>query len=108
LGVQEHFYSYALVKKDEGLFPGDFINYHARMSFKRVTDKNATFAEWCVPSSFFSDGAAHVTVSSLDQLRSAEFDGEESTVEAVEQFVARQVFGGSFNNLKLTFNSAVH
>lgn len=81
----EHFYSYALVKKDEGLFPGDFINYHARMSFKRVTDKNATFAEW-----------------------SAEFDGEESTVEAVEQFVARQVFGGSFNNLKLTFNSAVH
>lgn len=49
--MQEHFYSYALVKKDEGLFPGDFINYHARMSFKRVTDKNATFAEWCVPSS---------------------------------------------------------
>jgi hypothetical protein len=29
-------------------------------------------------------------------------------VEAVEHFVARQVFGGSFNNLKLTFNSAVH
>jgi hypothetical protein len=40
--------------------------------------------------------------------RSAEFDGEEATVEAVEQAVARQVFGGSLNNLKLTFNSAIH
>jgi hypothetical protein len=40
--------------------------------------------------------------------RSAEFDGEESTVAEVERFLAQQVFGGSFNNLKLAFRSAVH
>merc|ERR1711879_129604 len=46
LSDAEHFYTYHITKVDEGLFPGSFANYHARMSFKRVTDTNATFAEW--------------------------------------------------------------
>jgi hypothetical protein len=45
-GPQEHFYTYHIVHLDDGLFPGEFINYHARLSFKPVTAKNATFAEW--------------------------------------------------------------
>jgi hypothetical protein len=49
--MQDHFYTYHIAEKPDGLFPGDFINYHARMSFKTVTDKNATFAEWSVPPS---------------------------------------------------------
>jgi hypothetical protein len=47
-GVQERYYSYTIVRITEGLLPGSFINYHARLSFKPVTDKNATFAEWFV------------------------------------------------------------
>ncbi|ELR13767.1 uncharacterized protein ACA1_076100 [Acanthamoeba castellanii str. Neff] len=77
LSDAEHFYTYHITKSDEGVFPGALANYHARISFKRVTDKNATFAEW-----------------------SAEFDGEEATAAAVEQAIGQGVFTGAFNSLR--------
>lgn len=44
---QDRSYTYTIVKKDDGLFPGEFVNYSARVSFKPITDKDMTFAEWC-------------------------------------------------------------
>jgi len=81
----ERFYTYAIASKDDGLFPGDFINYKARLSFKPVTESGFTFAEW-----------------------SAQFDGEESTVKAVEAFIAREVFSRTLTNLKLHFKATHH
>lgn len=46
--MQEHYYTYEIVKIDEGIFPGKFVNYQARLSFKSVSETNATFAEWFV------------------------------------------------------------
>jgi len=41
-------------------------------------------------------------------LRSAQFDGEESTVKAVEAFIAREVFSRTLTNLKLHFKATHH
>jgi hypothetical protein len=72
----DHSQSYYIVSKDEGIFPGDFINYHATFSLKKVTDGNKTFAEW-----------------------KATFDGDENAGE-VANFIAQHVFQNALNKLK--------
>lgn len=44
--AQERFYTYTIASKDEGVFPGDFANYTARLALKPVTASDATFIEW--------------------------------------------------------------
>lgn len=72
----DHSASYHIVRYDAGIFPGEFKNYHATLSLKKVTDGNQTFAEW-----------------------SASFDGDEKAQE-VAAFIGQGVFQGSLNKLK--------
>jgi hypothetical protein len=88
-----------------GSFPGRCDNYHSRLSFKRVTDKNATFAEWFALSSSspsFSQRRAELMTTNerVSLIRSSEFDGDEATVATVEQTLEQGVYTNGFNLLR--------
>lgn len=70
-----------------------------------MTDKNITFAEWL---DLGWPMMCDVRILIISACRSCEFDCEPERAEELQKFIARQVFGGGFNNLKLTFRSVIH